>query len=208
MPVQPRALLFDLGGVLIDIDFRRALAAWAPYSRLDTDALHRAFAFDAHYQRLERGELDADAFFAHLKARLGLDAPPETIVAGWNAIFVREIVETRARVEAVRHAIPCHAFTNTNPTHTQKWSALYPAVVSAFDRVFMSHEIGRRKPERAAFDHVCGELGLSPGDVLFFDDLAENVQGAAAAGLQAVLVRSPADVATALDALGLPPATR
>src|SRR5262249_42098969 len=101
---------------------------------------------------------------------------------------------------------PCYAFTNTNATHMDAWSALYPAVLHAFDRVFASHEIGLRKPERAAFEHVCSELGLAPASILFFDDLPENVHGARAAGLEAILVRSPADVAAALRERDLVPA--
>ena len=58
--------------------------------------------------------------------------------------------------------------------------------------------MGSRKPDRAAFEHVAREIGVPAGRVLFFDDLEENVEGARATGMQAVLVRSPADVAEAL----------
>lgn len=80
---------------------------------------------------------------------------------------------------------------------------MYPQLVSAFDRIFASHEIGLRKPERRAFDYICQSLALSPDSILFFDDLAENVQAAQDAGLQAVLVRAPDDVAKALSAIGV-----
>ena len=54
------------------------------------------------------------------------------------------------------------------------------------------------KPEREAFEHISREIGVAPGKILFFDDTLENVEGARKAGLQAVHVKSPQDVANAL----------
>ena len=200
--VPPKALLFDVGGVLIDIDFGRALDAWSSFSALSADDLRRAFSFDPAYESHERGEITATEYFGHLRSRLQLAAPLEAVEAGWNAIFVREIAQTRRLVERARRKLPCYAFTNTNASHLDCWSRLYPQVSAAFDRIFASHLMGLRKPERLAFEHICGTLALAPESILFFDDLAENVHAARDAGLQAVLVRSPQDVAEALDAAG------
>jgi FMN phosphatase YigB (HAD superfamily) len=205
LPRAPEALLFDLGGVLIDIDFGRAIAAWAPYSALPADVLRRSFRHDLQYERHERGEISAPQYFDHLAASLKLDASTEQIEAGWNAIFVGEFVLARQWVEAIKGVLPCHAFSNTNASHMSVWSQRFPRVVDAFDRIFVSHQLGLRKPERAAFDRVCALIGKAADSVLFFDDLADNVQAARDAGLQAVWVRSPDDVATALQSLGHAP---
>lgn len=198
----PKALVFDLGGVLVDVDFGRALKAWSARSALPAAELQRAFAFDAAYERHERGEITAHEYFAHLRSQLQLTAGPEEIEAGWNAIFVSEIAETRMLVEKARRKLPCYALTNTNASHMKRWSALYPQVVLAFERIFASHEMGLRKPERSAFDYVCRALALAPESILFFDDLAENIEAARAAGLRGVLVRTPQDVADALREAG------
>jgi glucose-1-phosphatase len=105
-------------------------------------------------------------------------------------------------IEAVRESMPCFAFTNTNAVHMETWSGRFPGVVSAFDRIFASYQIGLRKPERAAFEHVCQSIGIPPAEVMFFDDSRENVEAARNAGMQAVLVRSPDDVRAALRELG------
>lgn len=198
----PQALLFDLGGVLIDIDFARAIAAWAPYSALPAHVLRQSFKHDLQYQRHERGEISARQYFDHLATSLQLDASAEQIEAGWNAIFVGEFLQTRQWVESMKGALPCYAFTNTNASHMSVWSQRFPRVVGAFDRIFASHQLGLRKPERAAFDRICTLIGKAADSVLFFDDLADNVQAAQDAGLQAVQVRSSDDVAAALQALG------
>ena len=79
---------------------------------------------------------------------------------------------------------------------------MFPALVRSFDRVFASHEIGFRKPERRAFAHIAQATGIPLASMMFFDDLPANVEGAASAGLQAVHVRSPSDVRNALQAIG------
>lgn len=197
-------MLFDLGGVLIDVDFDRVLRAWAPRSRLSLPQLRVAFGPDAAYRRHERGEISAADYFQHLRALLQIDADDGFMAQGWNDIFVGEIPAALALVAAARLHLPCHALSNTNATHMAAWCTRYPAVAQACEQVFVSHRIGLRKPEPAAFAHVTSALGVPPGAVLFFDDAPENVQGARAAGLQAVQVRSQADIHQALCAAGLP----
>jgi FMN phosphatase YigB (HAD superfamily) len=204
MPIEPpKALVFDLGGVLVDIDFGRALTAWAPYSSLSLSELRQAFTHDIQYERHERGEIDAAEYFNHLASTLKLAATEDEISRGWNAIFVGEIVEARKIVEAMRRVIPCYAFTNTNASHMATWSKLFPGVVGAFDRIFASHELGLRKPEQAAFERISQLTGVATVSTVFFDDLPENVQAASTFGLQAFLVRSPKDIVNSLRTVGL-----
>lgn len=199
-PPPIAALLFDLGNVLLEIDFRRALAHWAPFSALTPEALRKTFGPDAAYQRHERGELEATEYFDHLRKKLKLNASDAQIEAGWNAIFVGEISAT---VETVRStALPRHVLTNTNHTHQRYWNARFAHTLTGFDRLFSSAAMGHRKPERKAFEHVAQALKLNPERILFFDDLAENIAGARAAGLQAIHVRTPQDVKDALARLG------
>lgn len=197
-----RALLFDLGGVLIDINFQRAFENWQTLSTLSLEGISERFGFDEAYEQHERGEISAAAYFAHLARELQLQGDHQAIARGWNAIFTGEISETLALVQAARAHLPCFAFSNSNAVHQAAWSAMFPRVVQAFDRIFVSSDIGLRKPERQAFEHIAREIRVAPQAMLFFDDLAENVAGAQAAGLQAVHVRGPADVRMALQSIG------
>ena len=197
-----QALLFDLGGVVLDIDFNRAFEHWLPVSRLSLDEIKAGFRFDAAYQQHERGEIDAVQYFAHLCNTLQLQHGHARVAEGWNAIFLGEIGETLAMIQSARGRLPCYAFTNSNTAHQAAWSAMFPAVVQTFDRICVSSDMGCRKPERQAFEHIAREIRVDPHAILFFDDLAENVAGAQAAGLQAVHVRGPADVRAALERAG------
>jgi len=202
MPVsRVEALLFDLGGVVFEFDFERAIQHWARYSALPLREVRERFGHDEPYRQLERGEITAAAYFDGLRRNLELTASDAQIGEGWNGIFGAEISETLDAVAHARKRYPCYAFSNTNAEHQRAWNAAYPRIAATFDRVFVSSEIGMRKPEAAAFAHIAKAIGVAPGNILFFDDLVENVVGAVAAGLQAVQVRSPADVQGALARL-------
>lgn len=203
MTPPTRAILFDLGGVLLDIDFQRALAAWAPHSRLPAAELQARFRFDENFHRHETGGLDDEAYFAHLREALALECELPVVQAGFNAILIGEIEETVRLLEAVRGRVPCYAISNTNPAHVAHIERAFPRFLPRFTRVFASHRIGHRKPQPAAFDHVLHAIGVPAPEVLLFDDLQPNVEAAQALGLQAVLVRSPRDVRAALSERGL-----
>ncbi len=125
--------------------------------------------------------------------------------AGWNAILVREIGETVRLLDAIRPEVPRYALSNTNPAHLQELQRAFAALLARFRRVFVSHEIGHRKPDRAAFEHVLREIALPAHEVLLFDDLPANVAAARACGMQAVQVRGPQDVREGLRRRGLIP---
>ncbi|MBC5784038.1 HAD family phosphatase [Ramlibacter sp. USB13] len=198
-----RAVLFDLGGVLLDIDFGRAVAAWTRHSRLPPQQVRERFAFDEPFRHHETGRLDDAAYFAHLRQALDLDCELSQVEAGFNAILIGEITETVSLLQALRGRVPCYAISNTNPAHVLHMRRAFPGFLDRFDHVFTSHEIGHRKPQPESFAHVLQAIGLPAGEVLLFDDLAPNVEAARALGLQAVLVRSPADVRKGLADRGL-----
>ncbi len=175
-PVE--ALLFDMGGIVIDVDFDRVFHSWESLSRLSFEEIRSRFSMDAAYGQHERGEIDASQYFQHLRTLLELEGSDEEITAGWNEIYVREITETLNDILSIKDQFPCYAFTNTNPTHQTAWLATFPRVVAAFERVFVSSELGLRKPERAAFDAVAAAIGVKASGILFFDDAVENVRGA------------------------------
>ena len=197
-----QALLFDLGGVLIDVDFRRVFAYWHSHSALSLAELSARFAFDELYCQHERGEISGTEYFAYLRERLELRCDLAEIAAGWNAIFSDEIRETRALVESVRGKLPCHLFSNTNATHRAVWSTRYAWLGRTFEKLFVSSEIGLRKPDRAAFEHIGAVLAMPLESIMFFDDALENITGAVQAGLTAVHVRSTDDVRLALQRIG------
>jgi glucose-1-phosphatase len=99
--------------------------------------------------------------------------------------------------------LPLYAFSNTNPPHVEHFSAAYANVLGHFRKMFLSSSIGLRKPDAEAYDHVVQAIGVPASRIVFFDDLAENIESARARGLIGVHVKSPDDVAAALAELGI-----
>ena len=99
------ALLFDVGEVVIEIDFR-SVASWAGAAGTAADALQARFAFDDAYQRHERGEIAAGEYFAALRSSLGIDLSDAALVTGWNAIYVNEVPGMRALLHTVGQRFP------------------------------------------------------------------------------------------------------
>jgi HAD superfamily hydrolase (TIGR01509 family) len=204
MPVRATdALLFDLGRVVFDIDFDRAFACWAGHARCDPRLLEEQFRRDVSYRRHEVGEIDTREYFAGLKAACEIDISYDQFIEGWNAIFVGEVPGMADLLARAARQLPLYAFTNTNADHEAVWSQRYEDILAHFKEIFVSSTIRLRKPDAAAYDHVVQAIGVPAGRIVFFDDVIENVEGARARGLQAVHVRSHADVADALAALGL-----
>jgi glucose-1-phosphatase len=202
-PGSADALLFDLGRVVLDIDFNRTLACWAGHAACEPAHLLGRFARDEIYRRHERGEISDAEFFIALRASLGVELSDAQFMEGWNAIFTGEMPGIAPLLARAAERLPLYAFSNTNGAHVEHFSKAYADILGHFREMFLSSAIGLRKPDPAAYDHVVKAIGVPAGRIVFFDDLAENIAGARARGLTAVHVRSPDDVAKALAALGI-----
>jgi glucose-1-phosphatase len=201
------SLLFDLGRVVIELDTARMHARWAELSGVAPDHIDARAASSVigsePFHRHERGEISDAAFFAHLRRTLEIDLTDAQFLDGWNAIFVGDMPGIRHALARAHGRLPLYAFSNTNRAHQAHWSTRFSEVLAPFRKIYLSNEIGARKPDAEAFRIVTADMGVAPERVLFFDDSAENVAGARACGLAAVQVASAADVDRALDQIEL-----
>jgi putative hydrolase of the HAD superfamily len=202
-PDAADALLFDIGRVVINIDFGKALACWAGHAGCDVAELASRFVPDESYRQHETGKLSDAEYFAALRASLGIGITDAQFLEGWNAIFTGEMPDIANQLARAAKRLPLYAFSNTNPAHVAHFPSLYADVLKHFREVFVSSTIGLRKPDAEAYHHVVQAIGVPASRIVFFDDVAENVEGARAVGIHAVQVRSSADIAEALQALGI-----
>ena len=203
-PGSADALLFDLGRVVLDIDFDKVLACWAGHAGCEPAQLVERFSTrEEFYHRHETGEISDAEFFAGLRASLGIGTSDAQFLEGWNAIFAGEMPGIAPLLERAARRLPLYAFSNTNSAHVDHFSVTYAGVLGHFREIFLSSSIGLRKPNAAAYDHVVKAIGVPASRIVFFDDSADNIEGARARGLIAVHVTSPGDVAETLAALGI-----
>jgi HAD superfamily hydrolase (TIGR01549 family) len=202
-PGAADALLFDLGRVVLDIDFSQAIACWASHAGCAPSDIVERFVRGEAYRHHEVGRISDADYFDSLRATLGITISDAQFLEGWNAIFAGEMPGIAALLARAAKRLPLYAFSNTNSPHIEYFSEMYADVLGHFREMFLSSSIGLRKPDAEAYDHVVKAIGVPAERIVFFDDLAENIEGARDRGLTAVHVTSPDDVANALAALGI-----
>ena len=200
-PSSVDVLLFDLGRVVLDINFDSVMATWAEHAGCASADLASRFVVNDSFKHHETGRIDDAAFFADLRQSLGIGLSDAQFLEGWNAIFAGEMPGIAPLLAGAAQRLPLYAFSNTNPAHVAHFSQAYAGVLGHFREIFLSSSIGLRKPDAEAYDHVVQAIGVPASRILFFDDSAANIEGARARGLRAVHVTSVDDVAQALTAL-------
>lgn len=194
-------VLLDLGNVVLGIDFRRVFAHWATAADVPADRFLSRWQMDSAYNAHETGHLDFTGYSQHLSTLFDVTLSDNDWHTGWNSIWTEPFHDVIDLLPDISERYQLAAFSNTNATHATGFNERFPSALQSFQRVFLSHEIGRRKPDVESFSWVCGEMGTTPGDVLFIDDNQENVIGARQAGMHARHVSSQQEVADILSGL-------
>jgi putative hydrolase of the HAD superfamily len=195
------AILFDLGGVLIELVGVEQMLRWSP-GLGTTDELWRRWLHSPAVRRYETGACDRDAFARDVVAEFGLpvDAAtflaafarwPRTLHPGATALLAR--LAPRCRLASV---------SNTNDLHWARFDAEW-SLPACFHANFPSYQVGKLKPDRDYFEHVLAELGAAPERVLFVDDNRINVDAAASLGIVARHVPTFAALGPVLSGFGL-----
>jgi putative hydrolase of the HAD superfamily len=181
--------IFDLGNVIVDIDFNRVLGVWSDLGRVPLATLQSRFTMGESFHRHERGEISDEDFAEQLCDELGLALSFEQFTAGWQAVFVGVRADTIRIMNGLRargHRVVI--LSNTNRLHQRFWPSQYPEVQSAADKLYLSQEMGMRKPEARIYQQVLSEEGFTADQAIFFDDNQENIDAAQALGIQSVPV--------------------
>jgi HAD superfamily hydrolase (TIGR01509 family) len=205
--MRTRWIICDLGKVLVDFEHRSIarrlealLAARHPgvaspgeAALLDLLFRPRGESGRSFNALLDRGEADIADVAAALAEELGVALPPEDLEPVWAAIF-RETHPGMIRfLVAARHAGARLALcSNTNRAHWQHIEAHYPELRLGWDALFLSFRMGIAKTDAGFFDRVAKSSGCAAGELFFVDDLQENVDAAASAGLRVFLYRGVA----------------
>lgn len=182
-------IIFDLGGVLLNIDPQRTIEA---FSKLGMEQLigHRGLSYDHEiFYQMEQGKISAEEFRTGVRKLLVKLVTDEQIDEAWTAMLL-DFPKIRVElVQELRKSFQIFLFSNTNAIHVAKYHANFEkqhgfAVSSLFTRDFYSNEIGYRKPTHESFHKIIQLSGITPGESLFIDDSQANVEAAIACGLK------------------------
>ena len=174
-------ILFDLGGVLIQLSGISTMEKWA---KLETEELWRRWLDSPTVRHFESGRMPAEEFSQKIVCEFKLPVQPEeflTLFASWPKGPFPGATELLKELSPM-YRLGC--LSNTNALH---WDLLVDGMnlVQYMDFCFPSHQTGRLKPDRGVYEYVIGEIDTPAMNVLFIDDNQINVEGAQAVGIDA-----------------------
>ena len=191
--------IFDLGNVLFRIDWDQMFNSWSRDSGVASDILKDKFLYDNSFDDFERGDISGEVFAKKVNELLSINLTYDEFVNGWNAIYGEVVSDVVTTLNRLSGKIRLVAYTNTNSIHNEKWPIKYAENLKLFERIFVSSDIGHRKPERAGYEYVLEACGVEAEESIFFDDREDNIEGAKDVGINAILVDSDSVVSSTFN---------
>jgi len=182
-----RHLILDLGGVIFEINVPNAVKSFAALrggKPEDIEFVEDQMRHKEIWNDLERGKTTPDTFRAQLRDALQVEATDEELDHAWNSLCVGPILEYIPLLHQLAQSYDLVLLSNTNGIH---WKHLYEsakALFEPFQHLFLSFEMGSRKPEKNIFEQTLAWKNWSPSECLFFDDTPANLATAAEIGIQ------------------------
>lgn len=185
-------IIFDLGGVLINIDYAAPIREFAKLGIPEFDQLYSKVAQSQLFDDFEIGKISPQVFREQVRAITKIALLDEDIDRAWNSILLDFPLQNKELLFELKSRYRLFLLSNTNEIHItcfekilvkQYTQNFFPEV---FENVYYSSRMGLRKPNANAFEHVLQHNGLSPHETIFIDDSIQHVEGALKTGLNAV----------------------
>jgi putative hydrolase of the HAD superfamily len=188
-----RHIIFDLGGVLLNLDFKAVEQAFVELGISDFPQRYSKMKQDSLFDDLETGRITADDFIAGIrKAAPEVSLSNEQIVDAWNAILLDFPMRRLQLLQQLRGHYDLVLLSNTNEIHevafnkTLQETCGVNSLAHFFDKVYYSHRVGMRKPDKEIFQHILHENGFLPEHTLFIDDSPQHIETAKSLGIQTI----------------------
>ena len=187
---QTKNIIFDLGGVLLDIDFQKSTDAFKSMGIEDFEDMFSQFKADELFEKLETGELNETDFYSAIKKRTKLAITDTEIDNAWNALILHFRTGSLEFLEKLSHTYKLYLLSNTNSIHLKCFKQLFtketgkPMLDKYFIKAWYSNEIGLRKPGSKIFEFVLQQENLKATETLFIDDTLSNIETAQKLGFK------------------------
>jgi|TARA_B110000881_G_scaffold220145_1_gene244213 epoxide hydrolase-like predicted phosphatase len=202
-----KVLLFDLGGVIIDIDPSNTINTLRSLSK---DPSNNFSGLDYRYSKekspllqiffeYEKGNISDDIFRDGIRKIGNIDASNSKIDSIWNSVIVKIYRDLLDIIFSLRNRFKIMILSNTNYIHKKHFNQLVVEMYGKrfdelFDMVFYSYELGTRKPEKTIYQRVLDDCKFEGSDILFFDDMKENLEASEMVGMKTFHVRDLASI--------------
>jgi glucose-1-phosphatase len=192
-------IIFDFGGVILDIDYLKTEEAFQTLGLSQEQLVYTQKNQSDWFSRIETGQISEQRFLNGLLELLPPNTQVNAIVEAWNALLgnykserLQFLLETKTRYRSF-------LLSNTNAIHerwfTQKLRKEYGTQLSDyFEKVYYSHELGMRKPNKEIFEFVLQDNKLLPNETIFIDDSIQHIETAKQLGIQTLHLQQNQEV--------------
>jgi putative hydrolase of the HAD superfamily len=194
--VKVKNLIFDLGGVILDLDFSKTHQAFSRLSGIPAEELKGKIHTNEFFNQYEKGLTTDQDFRNQLRAFLNCSTTDDNLDKAWNAMLVSITKERLDVLTQLKSKFNTFLLSNTNNIHLKAVNEIVfnvsgeKSLDSFFHKAYYSHLMRMRKPDQDIFLSVLEENDLVASETLFMDDIFENVQGAKSVGIQTIQINS------------------
>jgi len=190
-------LIFDLGGVILNLSVQRTLDAFASLANLAPEFVSQIYHQRSEFIAFEKGELTDIEFRDVLRKLFSATATDKELDACWNAMLLGIPIERIQLLEKLRSRYQLFLLSNTNSIHEQHFNQLvnrktgHRSLEPLFHKAYYSHTIKMRKPDQEIYEYVLTENNMVAHETLFLDDNLLNLEGAKKLGIKTYHVQHP-----------------
>jgi putative hydrolase of the HAD superfamily len=190
-------IIFDLGGVLLNIDFSITEKAFKELGVTQFSNMFTQHHSNDLFVQLETGEISPEDFYEAFRRGTGTNLSDETIKKTWNALLLDFRAPTLSWLETIRSKYRIFLFSNTNQIHHDAFIESYQQLTgnrefdTIFEKAYYSQNMGMRKPNPEPFLYILKENNLNAKETLFIDDTIKNIETAHALGLKTIHLQWP-----------------
>jgi len=183
-------IIFDLGGVIYAIDYQATIKAFEGLGIKNFEQIYAKAGQSNLFDALETGKISKTEFLSEIKSYLNSSISDDDIINAWNAMLLDFMPDALMCLKDVSGDYRIFLLSNTNEIHIKEirsrvGEVFYTEFCQLFEEVYLSHDLGLRKPHTDVFRHIISVKDLNPSETLFIDDSPQHVEGAVQAGLKA-----------------------
>jgi glucose-1-phosphatase len=193
-------IIFDFGGVIINIDFQRTIDSFIRLGAENFDAIYSKASQSGVFDEIDKGHITQEAFVDKLLAWLPKNVTSDQVIQAWNDIIIDLPKSHIEMLEQVQPNYNTFLLSNTNEIHYKVYNEwlkndyYHEDFAGLFNKTYLSFRLGMRKPDREIFDLVFNENGLNRKETLFIDDSLHIVEATRSYGIPSYWLQDGQDV--------------
>jgi putative hydrolase of the HAD superfamily len=200
-----KTIIFDLGGVIINLYVEKTIAAFARLSGYTEKELEEVYLSADFFKHYEKGLVSDEAFRKSLSAEFNTEATEDEIDSAWNAMLGDIPSDRIESIKSVMQNYKCIVLSNTNAIHERAFHKIlsesfpYSHLKDLFHEVYFSHELNQRKPDKEIYQKVLSQSQTVASKALFLDDSQLNLDAASKLGIHTLHIPRNSGFMKSLD---------